>query len=137
MRVVRKITPEQIRRVKYMMLFVAVQTGVQYLVDGLVAEAKIKDQNFSGPYIWAGTVYEKTSRTYMPGGMIEEYTNKETFCTSWIYHVGLSLVSEGALGVLHLLFLAWLFIGISILADIFMDAIEVITSKSTFVMIPD
>ena len=69
--------------------------------------------------------------------MIEEYTNKETFCHSWIYHRGISLLGDGALGTLYLLFLVWLFIGISILADIFMDAIEVITSKSTIVMIPD
>ena len=73
----------------------------------------------------------------MYGGMIEEYTNKETLCTSWIYHRGLSLLGDGALGFLYLLFLIWLFIGISILADIFMDAIEVITSKSAIVMIPD
>ena len=73
----------------------------------------------------------------MYGGMIEEYTNKENFCTSWIYHRGLSLMDDGVLGFLYLLFLVWLFVGISILADIFMDAIEVITSKSTIVMISD
>jgi len=102
-----------------------------------VAEAKIKDNDFEGPYIWDGTVYEKTNRVYLYSGFVEEYTNKELFCTSWIYHVGLSLLGDGALGVLYLLFLCWLFVGISILADIFMDAIEVITSKSTIVMIPD
>ena len=73
----------------------------------------------------------------MYGGMIEEYTNKETFCTSYIYHRGLSLMDDGVLGFLYLLFLCWLFVGISILADIFMDAIEVITSKSTIVHISD
>lgn len=73
----------------------------------------------------------------MYGGMIEEYTNKENFCTSWIYNRGLSLIDDGVLGFLYLLFLVWLFVGISILADIFMDAIEVITSKSTIVMISD
>jgi hypothetical protein len=35
------------------------------------------------------------------------------------------------------LFLIWLFVGIAILSDIFMDAIEVITSKSEIVQIPD
>ena len=73
----------------------------------------------------------------MHSGMIEEYTNKETFCTSWVYNPGLSLLGDGALGICYLLFLIWLFIGISILADIFMDSIEVITSKSTIVMVPD
>jgi len=46
-------------------------------------------------------------------------------------------MGDGALGVLYLLFLVWLFVGISILADIFMDSIEVITSKSEIVQIAD
>lgn len=37
----------------------------------------------------------------------------------------------------YLLFLIWLFIGIQILSDIFMEAIEQITSKSELVEIPD
>ena len=72
-------------------------------------------------------------RIYQKGGFIDEYTNKETFCTSYIYHPGLSLLDDGVLGFLYLLFLFWLFIGISILADIFMEAIEQITSKSEVV----
>ena len=113
-----------------------VNTAVQYLA-GRLADAKIKSNDFEGPYLWGGKEYEKRNQLYMPGGMIEEYTDKETFCTSWIYHRGLSLMGDGALGFLYLLFLCWLFVGITILADIFMDAIEVITSKSSIVKISD
>lgn len=77
------------------------------------------------------------TRINSSGGYIEEYTNKETFCHSWVFNPGLSLMSDAALGVCYLLLLFWLFIGISILADIFMEAIEVITSKSELVQIPD
>ena len=75
-------------------------------------------------------------RIKRPGGYIDEYTNKETFCHSWIIFPGVSLLPDAALGIAYLLFLFWLFIGISILADIFMEAIEVITSKSELVMVP-
>lgn len=46
-------------------------------------------------------------------------------------------MNDGVLAVLYLSFLIWLFIGISILADIFMEAIEQITSKSELVSIVD
>ncbi len=73
----------------------------------------------------------------MPGGYIEEYTNKETFCTSFIYNPGLSLAGDAGLAICYFLFLIWLFIGIAILSDIFMEAIEEITSKSSLVYISD
>ena len=37
---------------------------------------------------------------------------------------------KGLLGIVYFIFLCWLFLGISIVADIFMEAIEVITSQT-------
>lgn len=110
---------------------------VTQLFTNQIVDAKIKDRDFEGPYLWEGEVYEKALRQYNAGGFVEEYTNKETFCHSFVYHPGLSLLGDGALAVCYLLFLFWLFIGIAILADIFMAAIEQITSKSELVQIPD
>ena len=102
-----------------------------------MVDAAIEDQDFEGPYLWEGQTFEKHMRISQPQGYIDEYTNKETFCHSFIVHPGMSLMSDASLGVVYLLFLFWLFIGIAILADIFMEAIEVITSKSEVVQIPD
>ena len=63
--------------------------------------------------------------------------NKEVFCTSWVFNPGLSLLGDGALAIFYLILLFWLFIGIQILSDIFMEAIEEITSKSQLIEIPD
>ena len=41
---------------------------------------------------------------------------------------GIQLLPNGLMGVVYLAFLGYLFLGISISADIFMEAIEVITS---------
>lgn len=46
-------------------------------------------------------------------------------------------MSSGLMGVVYLLFLGYLFLGISISADIFMEAIEVITSKTSIVELYD
>lgn len=50
---------------------------------------------------------------------------------------GTSLLGNGLMGVMYLLFLGYLFLGISISADIFMEAIEVITSKTQVVDVYD
>ena len=44
---------------------------------------------------------------------------------------GTALLPNGLMGVVYLLFLGYLFLGISISADIFMEAIEVITSSTS------
>jgi solute carrier family 8 (sodium/calcium exchanger) len=46
-------------------------------------------------------------------------------------------MSNGFLGVVYLVFLGYLFLGIAIIADIFMEAIEVITSKTSQVDVFD
>jgi solute carrier family 8 (sodium/calcium exchanger) len=47
------------------------------------------------------------------------------------------LFSRPLLGVVYFLFLMYLFLGIAIVADIFMEAIEVITSKTSMVDVVD
>lgn len=44
---------------------------------------------------------------------------------------GISLMPTALMGTYYFLFLFYLFLGISISADIFMEAIEVITSQTT------
>lgn len=43
---------------------------------------------------------------------------------------GTSLMSNGLLGVVYLLWLGYLFLGIAIISDIFMEAIESITAQT-------
>ena len=106
-----------------MSLIALVSIATQFLTS-YVADAAIEGQDYEGPYLWDGTEYDLYVRVQNPQGFIDEFTNKDDFCTSWVYHPGLSLMNDGALAICYLLFLFWLFIGISILADIFMEAIE-------------
>jgi len=41
----------------------------------------------------------------------------------------MSLLDDGLLGVVYIVFLCYLFLGIAIVSDLLMESIEVITSK--------
>ena len=64
--------------------------------------------------------------TLANGSCIENITT-ETPCHSWIVLHGSSMYNKGVLAFFYALFLIFLFLGIAIVADIFMGAIEVIT----------
>jgi hypothetical protein len=50
---------------------------------------------------------------------------------------GTSLMPVWIMGPSYLVFMGWLFMGIAISADIFMEAIEVITSQTSMVSMID
>jgi hypothetical protein len=63
-------------------------------------------------------------------GFVEEYYTGEHCYNSLIQVPGTSLMGNGVQGVGYFFFLIYLFFGISINADIFMESIEVITSTT-------
>lgn len=71
-----------------------------------------------------------TTHTFdLANGYCVETITTEKACHSWVVLHGTSLYNKGVLGFFYFLFLVYLFLGIAIVADIFMGAIEVITSK--------
>ena len=70
-------------------------------------------------------------------GYVEEYYTGE-HCYSSMFNIpGTSLIGHTTAGIFYLLFLLWLFLGISVIADIFMEAIEIITSTTKDVQVQD
>lgn len=67
-----------------------------------------------------------------PRGRIVYFSKNTEVCQSVLLLPGLAALSRGTLGVAYGLCLVYLFLGIGIVAEIFMEAIEVITSKSVF-----
>ena len=61
MRIVQKITPKQLRRVKYMSIFAFAGMLTNYFSPQVV-DAAIDKQDFEGPYLWEGETYEKFLR---------------------------------------------------------------------------
>lgn len=116
-------------------IFVAV---LSYISSKYVVVSQETDK-YDGPYNYDGKEYKLYQRMDGASGYIEEYSNKEAFCTSSLPLIvpGTSLLSDVTMGIVYTLVLFWFFLGIAIVADIFMESIEQITSKSEFVIIQD
>lgn len=83
-----------------------------------------------GKYKFRNKDYMNYVQDVSAQGYVEEYYGKQRCFSSLINNPGVSLLPTGLLGFVYLVFLGYLFLGISISADIFMEAIEVITSKT-------
>jgi len=70
-------------------------------------------------------------------GRIVYFGKNKNLCNSWVIVPGTAILPTGLLAVAYGLTLAWLFMGIAIVSDIFMAAIEKITSKTQIVKIMD
>lgn len=86
---------------------------------------------------WNEMKYKCLSIKKSSNGFVEEYYDDQQCYSSLVLLPGTPLLSKGFLGFMYLLFLCYLFLGISIIADIFMEAIEVITSKTSQVDVYD
>lgn len=60
-------------------------------------------------------------------GFVEEFYDGQQ-CHSSIMIPGTSLIGNGFMGFCYLVALIWLFLGIGIISDIFMESIETITA---------
>lgn len=69
----------------------------------------------------------KQATFYLANGTCTENITTVAPCHSWIVLHGTSLYNKGSLAFFYALFLFFLFLGIAIVSDIFMGAIEVIT----------
>lgn len=101
------------------------------ITNTIVANAAKEEglQPFDGPFLYQGSEFTMFMRTSQDGGYVEEYTSAENFCSSWLVLPGTSLLSTSTLGIMYLLVLFYIFLGVAVIADLFMEAIEVITSK--------
>ena len=79
---------------------------------------------------WNAKFYERAFTNKNSNGFVQEYYDGEHCYSSMLMIAGTSLMNKTTTGVFYLIFLVWLFLGISVIADIFMEAIEVITSTT-------
>lgn len=75
-------------------------------------------------------VYELKTE-YGDRGYVVEYlaTNESEYCKSWLLLPAENLWSEYVRGILYLMCMFYFFLGVAISSDIFMNSIEVLTSK--------
>ena len=136
MKIQRVLSQRAVLRVKWMSLVLLGTLCLSFISNQLAANAEVED-TFSGPFFYEGNSYTLYERREGSGGYVEEYTTKSTICMPAlpITVPGTSLMSDAFMGTVYCLVLFWFFLGIAIVADIFMEAIEVITSKKELVTI--
>jgi len=78
--------------------------------------------------MYDGTEWKLNETAKYTRGRIVYYSNNEAMCTSWVLVPGTALLPNGILAVAYFFTLVYLFLGISIVADVFMSGIERITS---------
>lgn len=98
---------------------------------------KIKVNDTHSVYKFKGVDYEEYSREVKSQGFVEEYWSEQQCVSGLVSIPGVQLLSPVLMTIVYFLFMVYLFLGIAISADIFMEAIEVITSKTKLVNITD
>jgi len=61
---------------------------------------------------------------------MEFFSNRDSVCISWVIFPGVELLPYQFLAIVYFFALIYLFLGVAIVADSFMEAIEVITSQT-------
>ena len=85
--------------------------ALAFIMMGVAYAAELK---------WDGDVYEQYYFKDYKRGYVEEYTNNDEFCHSYIIPPGFSLGNRYMLGCIYFLGLSYLFLGIAIVSDVFM-----------------
>ena len=88
-------------------------------------------------YTWDGEDFDHYESSTFDRGYIEVFSNRDELCTSWVLIPGMELLNYGVLAIAYLFALIYLFLGVAIISDIFMEAIEVITSQTRKVTYED
>lgn len=95
--------------------------------------------DMDGNFVWKGETFDRQSITTFKSGQVVEYeTNaREEFCSSFILVPGFALQPTPLLAALYIIFIIYIFVGVAIISDIFMDSITVITAAKRVIAVRD
>lgn len=88
----------------------------------------MKDGAMTERLDWYGTTYGTTKVVDFKRGQIVYFSSNTATCDSWVLIPGAATLPTGVTSIAYCLSLIYLFLGIGIISDIFMSAIEEITA---------
>ena len=91
----------------------------------------------SANFTWDGDSYDHRKIYKFSRGYVEIYSNRDEVCTSEILISGIELLDYWFLAIVYFVALVYMFLGVAIISDIFMGAIEVITSQTRKIQYED
>jgi len=107
-------------------IFCLFSYGTQYFLGEVDAADELK---------YAGDDFKSVSQVNFDRGRIVYYSKNIEVCNSKYLIPGIALMPRGFLAIAYGMFLIYLFIGIGIISDIFMESIEKITARKQTVII--
>jgi len=120
------LTPRQLRRAKW-------TTGMASFILcclGMMSHfSNAADDEKEGPISWNNDKWYTMEVSEFERGRIVYFSKNTEVCLSSLLIPGVATLNVGLLAIAYGLCLVYLFLGISIVAEIFMESIEKITSK--------
>lgn len=100
------------------------------LIFGIVAASSIIGNVLAASYTYEGKTFDHYKLREFDRGYVEIYSNRDEVCTSWVLVPGTELIAYWVQALAYLAALFYLFLGIAIVVDILLSAVEVITSHT-------
>ena len=79
-------------------------------------------------------LYKRDERSM---GFVDRYTDRGAWCNSDLFLAGLTLMGEPFLGICLLLLTLWLFVGLTVVTNLMMEAVHEITAQTYRTMVKD
>merc|ERR1712166_584568 len=131
----KNLTDRQLWKVKFSTVAILCVVAYSLVMDRVTALYTDMDGNF----VWKGNTFEKQAITTFKSGQVVEYetNDRDEFCASFILLPGFALQPTPLLAILYIIFIVYIFVGVAIISDIFMDSITVITAAKRIVQVRD
>ena len=105
----------KIRRLKQRLKYAAIGTMIVCAFSWV--QTAYSKYTYKGIYF----DYEKDYEKKYSHGRFVEYTDNEEFCHSWVVSPGTSLLNEYLLAAFYGAVLIYIFLGVAIVSDVFME----------------
>ena len=95
------------------------------------------DGSYTERLDWYGETYQTTKVVTFERGQIVYFSKNSEVCDSWVLIPGAAMLPTAVTSIAYCFTLIYLFLGIGIISDIFMSAIEKITAQQMIVKVKD
>lgn len=134
-KITKILSARQLKKARYGMycgmLFCLLSLGTKYFLGEVDAAEEDPELKYNDE------VFKSASQVNFDRGRIVYYSKNIEVCNSTYLIPGIALMPRGFLAIAYGAFLIYLFMGIGIISDIFMESIEKITARKETITVTD
>lgn len=132
------LNSKQLFRVKFIGVFTSAVTLIGLAVSWYAESVEARDEitwPLEPDEDYPNNKWSAIGVTQFPRGRIVHLSRNIELCDSWVLFPGISLLPRGLTAIFYFLALNYLFMGIGVVSDIFMESIEKITSQVRYIQV--